>query len=315
MQTILGSGGAIGTELAKALPAYTSEIRLVSRNPKKVNETDLLFPADILDFEQLKKAVQGSEVVYLTVGFAYDRKIWALNWPPLIRNLIEICSEENIKFVFFDNVYMYDKNHLGTMTEETPVNPSSRKGETRAEIAGMIMNEVTNGTLKALIARSADFYGPGIGQTSLLTETVFKPLSKGKKANWLVSDSFKHSFTFTPDAGKATAQLGNTEDAYGEVWHLPTAPNPFTGKEWVENIAAKMGVKSRYQTVPVWLIKLLGIVNPVLRESLEMSYQYDRDYVFISDKFEKKFNFTPTSYSEGISKVIMEDYPKLAKNL
>jgi len=37
MQTILGSGGAIGIELAKALTAYTLDIKLVSRNPKKVN--------------------------------------------------------------------------------------------------------------------------------------------------------------------------------------------------------------------------------------------------------------------------------------
>ncbi|MCB0684622.1 MAG: hypothetical protein KDC32_27455, partial [Saprospiraceae bacterium] len=31
MQTILGAGGAIGIELAKALPQYTDRIRLVSR--------------------------------------------------------------------------------------------------------------------------------------------------------------------------------------------------------------------------------------------------------------------------------------------
>lgn len=43
MQTILGSGGAIGTELAKHLTNYTGQIRLVSRNPKKVNLTDELF--------------------------------------------------------------------------------------------------------------------------------------------------------------------------------------------------------------------------------------------------------------------------------
>ncbi|MGB8704116.1 MAG: NAD-dependent epimerase/dehydratase family protein [Gillisia sp.] len=315
MQTILGSGGAIGTELAKALTDYTSEIRLVSRNPKKVNETDELFPADILDFEQLKKAVIGSEIVYLTVGFEYSYKVWATNWPLLMRNLIDICSEEDIKLVFFDNIYMYDKDHLGAMTEETPVNPCSRKGEIRAEIAGMLMNEVINGNLKALIARSADFYGPGIGQTSILTETVFKPLSQGKKANWLVSDAYKHSFTFTPDAGKATAQLGNTDSAYGEVWHLPTAANPLTGKEWVEKIAEKMEIKPAYRTVPVWLVKLMGIFVPVMRESVEMSYQYNRDYVFKSDKFEEKFNFTPTSYSEGIDKILMEDYPGFAKNL
>jgi uncharacterized protein YbjT (DUF2867 family) len=37
MQTILGANGTIGSVLAKELGAYTNQIRLVSRNPKKVN--------------------------------------------------------------------------------------------------------------------------------------------------------------------------------------------------------------------------------------------------------------------------------------
>ena len=48
------------------------------------------------------------------------------------------------------------------------------------------------------------------------------------------SVNFKHSYTYTPDAAAATAVLGNTEDAFNQVWHLPTAPNPFTGKEWMD---------------------------------------------------------------------------------
>lgn len=38
-QTVLGAGGAIGIELAKVLTPYTTNIRLVGRNPKKVNLT------------------------------------------------------------------------------------------------------------------------------------------------------------------------------------------------------------------------------------------------------------------------------------
>ena len=52
-QTILGSGGAIGIPLARELKKYTSEIRLVSRNPKKVNDTDELYPLDVNDLSQL----------------------------------------------------------------------------------------------------------------------------------------------------------------------------------------------------------------------------------------------------------------------
>jgi NAD dependent epimerase/dehydratase family enzyme len=63
MQTILGAGGIIGKELAKSLPQYTDQIRLVSRNPKEVNPNDEIMPADLLNGDQVVKAVQGSEEI------------------------------------------------------------------------------------------------------------------------------------------------------------------------------------------------------------------------------------------------------------
>jgi len=308
MQTILGSGGAIGVELAKALVSYTSHIRLVSRNPQKVNDSDELVAADLLNPAELEKAIQGSEVVYVTVGFPYSAAVWKETWPRFIENVLNVCEAHGCKLVFFDNVYMYDKEHLNPMTEDTPIRPPSKKGEVRAHIAQMIMNRAKAGRVKALIARSADFYGPGIQQTSVLTETVFKPLSKGQTANWFLSDSAKHSFTYTPDAGKATALLGNTERAYGQVWHLPTASNPMTGKEWVEAIAIRMGKNPSIRVAPLWMIKMLGWFMPIMKESVEMVYQYDRDYVFDSGKFEKEFGMTPTSYAEGIDVIVKLDH-------
>lgn len=308
MQTILGAGGPIGVELAKALLSFTSKIRLVSRNPGKVNPTDELMSANLLNAEEVNNAVKGSTIVYATIGFPYDTKIWSENWPIFITYVINACKAHGSKLVFFDNIYMYDPNCLDGMTENTPINPSSKKGKVRARIVQMIMDEVNTGSLKALIARSADFYGPNIKNTSMLVETVFKPLSQGKKANWMGVVKYKHSFTYTPDAGKATAILGNTEDAYNQVWHLPTASNPPTGKEWVNAIAQGMGVKPRIQAAPKFVVRIIGVFVPIMGELVEMMYQYDRAYVFNSDKFEKRFNFKPTPYAEGIKNVIASDF-------
>mgnify|MGYP002738767993 CR=1 FL=1 len=306
MQTIIGSGGSIGVELAKALTEFTTDIRLVSRNPEKVNSTDQLFAADITFRDELENAVKGSDVVYVTVGFDYNLKVWQNVWPKFIKDLLSVCKTEKFKLVFFDNVYMYDKHYLNGMTEETPINPPSKKGKVRAVIAKMIMDEIKAENLQALIARSADFYGPSI-KNSLLIETVFNPLSKGGTANWLGSKTKKHSFTYTPDAAKATALLGNSDFAYGQVWHLPTAANPLTGAEWVEKVASQFNVKPKVRVVPKLMLQIIGLFSPAMRESVEMLYQYDRDYLFDSSKFEKTFSFRPTSYDEGI-KAIAETY-------
>lgn len=309
MQTILGAGGAIGTELAKNLPQYSEKIRLMSRNPQKVNDSDELFKADLTDSEGVNKAVEGSDVCYLTAGLKYDLKVWQTTWPVIMKNVIDACELHNSRLVFFDNVYCYDANHLNPMTEESPINPPSEKGKVRAKIVELLWNAVDKGRVEAMIARAADFYGPGFKKPiSILHETVFKTLSKGSKANWLGDDSCKHSFTFTPDAGKATALLGNTSSAYGETWHLPTASKPPTGKEWVEQIAHECGEKPKYRTIPKIVVRMMGLFMPIIRENVEMMYQYDRDYVFNSDKFEKRFNINPTPYKEGIREVVDTDF-------
>ena len=225
-----------------------------------------------------------------------------------MENVISGCKHENSKLVFFDNIYMYDPNHLSHMTEDTPINPVSKKGFVRSHIAKMIMDEIKNGDLQALIARSADFYGPSIKNTSILTETVFNNFSKGKKAFWFSSTDYKHSFTYTPDAGKATALLGNTPEAFNQIWHLPTTPNPLTGKEWIEAIAKEMEVEPKYQIVSKFMLRIIGLFKPVMREMVEIFYQYDRDYNFDSSKFEKHFDFNPTPYSEGIKAIVDIDY-------
>jgi len=306
MQAILGAGGAIGTELAKALRIYTREIRLVSRHPKQVGPHDLLFKADLTDSEAVLAAVQGTEVVYLTAGLPYDYKVWQRDWPIIMENVIAACIQNNSRLVFFDNIYMYEGGNLNQIMETHRVGPCSKKGKVRAELMEKIWDSVKNRGLKALIARCADFYGPGV-KNSILNEMVIRPLKNGKSANWLVSDHYRHSFTYTVDVASATALLGNCPEAFGHTWHLPTAKNPPSGREWIEMVAEELGVRPRKRIVGKTMTSILGLFMPVMRESREMLYQYDKDYVFNSDKFEKRFAFQPTSYEDGIKEIIRSE--------
>lgn len=300
-QTVLGIGGAIGDALARELHEYSDTIRLVSRHPQKITSTDELFPADLTVAADVEKAIEGSAIVYLTVGLEYNHKVWRKTWPPIMQHVIAACKQHQAKLVFFDNVYMYDRNHLDHMTEETPVRPTSRKGEIRADIARMLLSEVQQGDLTALIARSADFYGP---KNSVLTEMVYKNLSQGKKAMWIADVNKIHSFTFTPDAAKAVAMLGNTPEAFNQVWHVPTNPSPLTAKDWIDLFARALHVEPKVTVLPIWSLSILGLFMPIMREFKEMSYQYDRDYLFDSRKFEQRFDFTPTTPEQGVQWIV-----------
>src|SRR6266853_6905639 len=227
MVSILGAGGAIGSELVKELTARNEPIRLVSRSPKLVPGAEAL-AADLSNLDDTVAAVSGSRVAFLLVGLKYDITVWRALWPRIMRNAIEAAKRANARLVFFDNVYMYGKVE-GVMTEETPFRPISKKGEIRAAIATSLLNEIKAGNLTALIARSADFYGPRVA-TGLPNRLVFDNFAKGAKAMCLINDSVKHSFTYTPDAGRSLALLADTEDAWNQTWHGPTAADPPGGK-------------------------------------------------------------------------------------
>lgn len=305
MQTILGSGGIIGKEASFCLSEFTERVRQVSRNPQKVNETDQIYPANLKIESEVLEAVKGSDVVYLTVGLPYNTKIWKEFWPKIMRNTINACKQHQAKLVFFDNVYMYGRVD-GWMNEDTPFNPISKKGEIRAQIATMLLDEMKRGNVNGLIVRAADFYGPQATNT-YVGPLVFDKLIAGKNPQIMINAKAKHSFTFTPDAARAMVLLGNTNDAYNQSWHLPTDSNVLSGIEFVTEAATVFGKKPKYSVLSPLMLKMAGIFSPIIKETHEMAYQYQYDYLFDSSKFNDRF-FKPTSYKDGIQAIYHSQY-------
>ena len=82
MQTILGANGQVAMELVRELRrGYTSDLTQVSRKPRKVNDTDMVRSADLLDARQTAEAVKGSSIVYFTAGLPPDTRLWETRFP------------------------------------------------------------------------------------------------------------------------------------------------------------------------------------------------------------------------------------------
>jgi nucleoside-diphosphate-sugar epimerase len=298
IHTILGAGGIVAHSLALELINHHIPVRLVSRHPAPRPGVTTQ-AADLTDPGETLEAIRNASVVYLCVGLKYDYTVWRHQWPAIIENTMSACRQTGAKLIFFDNAYMYGKVQ-GLMTEETPYNPFSRKGDLRARIATRLMSEVRKGNITASIARAADFYGPGASKTSIPNLLVFQRLITGRRAQWLVNANVKHSFTYTGDIAKALYLLASDENSWNQAWHLPTATHPLTGLEFVSLAARALHKNSRLTVLPEWQIRLAGLFDRSSSELVEMLYQNEYDYIFDSSKFVNKYNFLPTPYQEGI---------------
>lgn len=303
MQTILGANGQIGQELAKALyQHHTKNIRLVSRQPQKIHDSDVLHPTDLMDAVATDTAVAGSDIVYFTAGLPMDSQLWEERFPVMMQNVINACKKHQCKLVFFDNTYMYPKTAT-PQTEQTPFAPVGRKSKVRAQIAKMVLAEMQQGTLDAMICRAPEFYGPDNTQ-SITNTLIFDNIKAGKKAKVPVSDSSKRTLIWTPDASRAMALLGNTPDAYQQTWHLPCAA-PISYQDLLEIVESEQQQPITYQVIKLWMFKLTSWFNQPVKELLELLPRYGEDNLFVSDKFSNRFpEFQVTSHREGVRDIL-----------
>ncbi|WP_127137852.1 NAD-dependent epimerase/dehydratase family protein [Flagellimonas oceanensis] len=306
MHTILGANGQIGEELTKELYRnYSKEIRLVSRNPKKVHDTDQLFPANLMDHEATHEAVKGSGIAYVTVGLPIDSKIWEEKFPVMMQNVIAACKKHECKLVLFDNTYMYAKTSE-PQTEESAFAPVGRKSKVRAQITEMLLREMRNGSIEAVICRAPEFYGPN--KTQSVTNTlIFDNIEQHKKLKVPLRDDTKRTLIWTPDASRAMALIGNTPDCYDQTWHLPCDDSRPTYSEMINMASEVYGRELKYAVLKKWQFNIGGIFNKQIKELQELLPRYQCDNIFKFDKFNQKFpSFKTTSFKEGIIQIKKE---------
>lgn len=311
MQTILGANGQIAEELARELKRnYTSDIRLVSRNPKKVNDTDTVFSANLLDALKADEAIKGSEIAYFTLGLPMDSVLWAEQFPIIMRNVIDACKKHGTKLVFFDNTYMYPQDGQ-VLTEETPFAPLGKKGKVRKQIAEILLEEMAAKQIEAVICRAPEFYGPG--KTKSITNTlIIDAVKRRKRLKVLLRDDTLRTLIWTPDASRATALIGNTPDAYGQTWHLPCDDNRLTYGQLIALTSEVYGRKLHYSVIPEITLKIGAAFSKKVRELQELLPRYRHDNIFSSSTFKKRFPAFPvTTLRQGMEQIREEQENKI----
>lgn len=306
MQTILGATGQIAVELARELRrSHTSDLRLVSRSPRKVHDADMLVPADLLDARQAAEAVKGSRIVYFTAGLPPDTKLWETQFPLMLKNAIAATRAAGASFVYFDNTYMYPQDER-VLTEDAPFKPVGRKGRVRAEMASMVLHEMARGDIPVLIGRAPEFYGPG--KTQSITNTLLiDNIQRGKTPRVPVRDDTRRTLIWTPDASRALAALGNADDAFGQTWHLPCDDDRLTYRQFVALAAEVFGTSASYKVLGRWTLTAAGIVSRQVRELRELLPRYAHDNLFDSSKFKRRFpGFDVTTYRQGLERIRAE---------
>lgn len=299
---ILGTG-QLGLAIMEALVAEGKAVTVVNRSGKlkepllagvQVRQADMNDPAAVTS------VTQGAQVVFTCVQPPYTQ--WPELFPALNQAVMEGVAPTGAKLVFGDNLYMYGSTHGAPIREDSPYAATGRKGKTRALIATTLLDAHRAGKLRVAIGRASDFYGPRCTD-SALGEIVFGNLLAGKSVDLMGDIDQPHTYSFIRDFAKTLVILADSPQADGQAWHIPNAPAQTT-RQVVQMIADQAGVPLRLRVAKDWMVRALGLFNPMLREMVEMSYEFKEPYIVDDSRFVQSFGNIATPLEQGIQETL-----------
>jgi nucleoside-diphosphate-sugar epimerase len=289
--------GVIGQEVFSVLQSMNKEVYLSGRSDRNIKNYIQL---DALNKSQVIEKTKGMTHVYITIGLPYNKKLWRNQWPIIVDNIIEASLTNAFKIIFFDNVYAYGRLH-NPVTEQHDLSPISQKGLTRKIIDEKLIQVMK--TQDVMIVRSPDFFGPK-ANNSVCYIGFLENMIKGKDPSFIGSANKKHSYGYTIDLARATVELSLQEDTYGQTWHLPCYQIDSI-EEVVLAYNKSLSTRFKLKTMSIKAHKVLSIFIPILKELLEMRYQFDEDYILDFSKFKSRFpDFILTPFQKAIESTV-----------
>ncbi|WP_307874756.1 NAD-dependent epimerase/dehydratase family protein [Frankia nepalensis] len=294
---VLGAG-PVGRSVAAALVARGTRPRVVTRSGTTIDGTEP-WRADVADPDATRAALGRATAVFQCAQPPYHR--WPRNFPAIQRSVVRACEANGAVLVAIENLYGYGPVSV-PMTEDLPMRPTTRKGAVRAALWAELLDAHQSGRVRAAAVRASDFFGAGV-RDSAYGERFFGPLVSGGKAQVLGSPRARHAITYVPDLAAAAVRVAEDPAAWGRAWHAPTAPG-ITQLALVEAAARAAGVPPAFVAVKPWQLRLVGAFNSGARETVEMLYEFDHDFVVDSSAFETRFGQPPTPLDRALAETV-----------
>ena len=300
---VIFGAGQVGSILAQVLLERGHEVRVAKRSPAGIPAGATALPGDAADPAFCTTAADGAATVYHCMNPPYSAKLWSELVPRYMANLIEASARAGARLVVLDNVYMLGRPNGKPLSAETPVNPCSRKGEIRAKAAGILFDAHRRGDVRATSGRASDFYGPG-GALTQLGDYFWPRVLKGRSGRVIANPDAIHTYHYIPDVAAGLATLGSApDDAFGRPWMLPCRPAESL-RDLVRRLEKPLGAPITLTVVPAWMLSLLSVFTPPLREMPEMRYQWEEPFVIDDRHFRERFGTLPEEADQAAAATV-----------
>ncbi|MGN6107514.1 MAG: NAD-dependent epimerase/dehydratase family protein [Kofleriaceae bacterium] len=294
LHVVLGAG-QIGARLSEILLARGHRVRQVRRRAPGAARPGLEWATgDITDGAFAEQVGRGAAVIYDCMNPPYHR--WPEQLMPVAEGAMRAAASSGARLIVLDNLYMYGAP-AGPITEDSPIAPRSKKGELRARLAERRRAAHARGELRLATGRASDFFGPGLPY-SVFGDRFFDRIQRGRAGEMFGDVDLPHAYTYADDVARGLEVLGRHDEALGQIYLLPTAPAETT-RQLATRLGDALGVPARVKSMPKLVLRGLGVFSPMMRELVEMVYQWEVPFVVDDTRFRTAFGMSATPLAQA----------------
>ncbi len=299
LHVVFGTG-PLGIWTMRELIERGKRVRMINRSGRKDGLPDgvEIAKGDAYDVASTTALTRGAAAVYQCAQPPYNQ--WAGNFPRMQAAILDGAAANGARLIVGENLYMYGDPNGRPLTEASPYAAHTRKGAIRQAMTEALFAAHRAGKLRVASARASDFFGP---DDPIYGGLWYQPALAGKRLNMLGRLDMPHTFSYVPDFGQALAILGTREEGLGHAWHVPSPP-PVTQAELLRLIGDAVGYKVKGLAAGALMVRLLGLVNPMVREISEMLYEWSKPFVMDSSAFQRTFGMQPTPLRAAIQATV-----------
>jgi nucleoside-diphosphate-sugar epimerase len=294
---VIGAG-PVGRAVTDVLLARGHTPTVVTRSGRPIDGATAV-AADVANPHAAQQALADATTVFQCAQPEYHR--WVEEFRPLQDSILSGCEAGGATLIAVENLYGYGPVDA-PMTEDTPLAATTGKGAVRAQAWHDLKRAHDSGRVSCAAVRASDFFGPRV-EESAFGARFLGPLLKGKSAQLMGKASYLHSVTYIPDLAEAMVRVADDPALWGRAWHAPTAAAK-TSEEMVALAAAAAGTQPKHSVLPAPILRLVGLFNPGAKETVEMLYQFRRNFVLDSTASEQALGMAPTPLDESIAHTI-----------
>jgi nucleoside-diphosphate-sugar epimerase len=289
--------GAIGSSVARVLAQRNHSVLIASRRGTGPAHPFIQRVAiDASHAQAMIAAAHGVRAIFNCVNPAYHR--WPTDWPPIANALLLAAENSGAVLVTLSNLYAYG-HPTGPMSPRTPFRAEHEKGKVRGKMWLDALAAHQQGRVRATEVRASDFIGP---QANVhIGDRIVPRILTGKACQVLGSPHTPHSWTYAEDVVATLIACAENPSTWGKAWHAPTN-EPRSQKQVIDEIADVAGMpRVDVTTVPAWMLRILGMFNPTLREMPDILYQFTAPFIIDDAETRALLGLQPTPWSDVLA--------------